>query len=244
MAERGSQGPGCSCFSRWAASAYAPDKFRSSSPHPMSFRWRRRPMDLQRRCSQWGRCQRRRRPVEWKMEIVDSRVAGPYKVALILGHPRDLDWYQEGRERGCYVLIAIDNKEFYLVWCPPSASRQRLTLNEADLRAMTTHENLVLKLPLAQGDCFGGNPGRGVNDVMYAWCVLEVRREALSVRGLLMTVPSVEYDLIYRANPDHEIDTYVPGAGLTAYVYSHHGAVSEVNVKLVEFHGKPDTISP
>ena len=37
-----------------------------------------------------------------------------------------------------------------------------------------------------------------------------------------------------RTNPEHEIVTFVPGVGITAYVYAHHGTVSEVNVRLVE----------
>jgi len=35
--------------------------------------------------------------------------------------------------------------------------------------------------------------------------------------------------------PDHTIIDFVPGIGITGYSYIHHGTVSEVKVKLVDF---------
>ena len=163
--------------------------------------------------------------LDWTMEVVDSVQRGRYKVALVLGHPKDLIWYEEGRKPGCHILIAVDNTKFYLRECEPSASREKLTLPEGDLTGLTGEENLILKFPLRQADTFGGDPERDAKDGMYAWYVQAVRQ----------TPPRTEYVLTYRTNPDHEVDTYVPGIGLTAFVYSHHGTVSEVNVKLVDF---------
>jgi hypothetical protein len=175
--------------------------------------------------------------LDWKMEIVDSVLRGRYKEALVLGHPSDLTWYEDGREPGCYILIGVDDRRFYLNRCKPFASREKLMLSDGDLNALIDEEHLILKFPLRQGDSFGNNPGREVNDGMYAWFVQAVRKAALfDVRGVSSAVPRTEYVLTYQTNPDHQIDTYVPGIGLTAYTYSHHGTVSEVNVKLVEFH--------
>lgn len=41
--------------------------------------------------------------------------------------------------------------------------------------------------------------------------------------------------LIFRTNPDHQILEFTPGTGITAYVYSHHGTLAGVDVKLVSF---------
>lgn len=56
------------------------------------------------------------------------------------------------------------------------------------------------------------------------------------IRGVPSARPRMEHTLIYRTNPDHQVAAWLPGIGLTAYVYSHHGTASEVNMKLVEFH--------
>ena len=174
---------------------------------------------------QTSRKARSTRRLDWTMEVVDSVQRDRYKVALVLGHPKDLIWYEEGRKPGCHILIAVDNTKYYLRECEPAASREKLILPEGDLTGLTGEENLILKFPLRQADTFGGDPEPNAKDGMYAWYVQAVRQ----------TPPRTEYVLTYRTNPDHEIDTYVTGIGLTAFVYSHHGTVSEVNVKLVDF---------
>jgi hypothetical protein len=174
--------------------------------------------------------------LDWKMEIVDGVQRGRYKAALIIGHPRNLTWPEKEQKRGCDILIAVDGKRFYLIQCEPSASRQKLLVDESKLRAMIGEENLIFKLPLREGEIFGGDPERGVKDGMYAWTVEAIRqRRPDGIRGALNIRPWTEYDLIYRTNPDHQVANYVPGIGLTTYMYSHHGTVSEVDVKLVEF---------
>ena len=180
--------------------------------------------------------------LDWNMEIVDNIQRGHYRAALIRGHPSDLARYEQGRARGCDVLIGVDNERFYLVQCNSSASREKLTLTERQLSSMITNDNLIFRLPIAQGDSFGGDPERGVNDGMYAWYAQTIRPATLKgISGITGAGPWTEYILTYRTNPDHEIDTYVPGIGLTAYVYSHHGSVSEVNVKLIQLQlPKPD----
>ncbi len=178
----------------------------------------------------------RRSRLDWKMEIVDSVRHGRYKAALVLGHPKGLTWHKEGRKLGCDILIGVDDKRFYLIECAPSAPRDKLMLAESDLAEMIDEGKLILKLPLRQGDTFGGGPERGVKDGMYAWYVQAVRPATLGrIRGISPAGPRTEYVLAYRTNPDHEIDTYVPGIGLTTYAYSHHGTVAVVNVKLVDF---------
>jgi hypothetical protein len=175
--------------------------------------------------------------MQWEMKVVDSVERGRYKVALIVGHPADLAWYDEGREGGCHILIASDNEKFYLSRCSPGASQERLSLPGGDLAELVHDEDLIFKLPLHQGEVFGAEPDRGEReDTFYEWSVEEVRPAALHrIAGISFDRPQPEYVIIYRTMPDHQIATYVPGIGLTAYVYSHHGTVSEVDMKLVKF---------
>lgn len=174
--------------------------------------------------------------LDWKMEIVDSAQRGPYKLALVLGHPKDLTWYEAGRKPGCYVLIGVNDKRFYLNGCAPSPSREKLVLPQGDLTDLTNWESLILEIPCRRGAIFGEDPERGLKDGMYAWFVQAVRPATpMQIGGILPGGPRTEHVLTYRTLPDHQVATYVPGIGLTAYVYSHHGTVSDVDMKLVEF---------
>jgi hypothetical protein len=182
----------------------------------------------------WGEADADRAKVEWKSEVRESAVRGRFKVALLLGHPWDLPWYAPDRTaRGCYLLIAENDKRFYLSRRPEC----NIPDGEPDGKA-TAIESLVLVLPIRAGDVFGGDSERGDRtDGMYAWAVESIETTKLDgVKGVAPVVSRPAYTLAYRTGPDHEFVTYVPGIGLTSFVYGHHGTVSEVDVTLVEFH--------
>lgn len=175
--------------------------------------------------------------LQWQMEVLDSTVRGRYRAALLRGHPGDLAWYEESRKPGCYILLAVDNRKFYLSQCKPTQSQEGLSLPDGDLAGLMRDGDLIFKLPLRQGDVFGAEPDRGERqDTFYEWSVEEVRPATLRrIVGISFDKPPTDYVIIYRTMPDHQIATYVPGIGLTAYVYSHHGTVSDVDMKLVKY---------
>jgi hypothetical protein len=74
------------------------------------------------------------------------------------------------------------------------------------------------------------------SDNRYCWLVASAKKEALAgVRGLDQGTRD-QYVLEYRTNPDDSSFTFVPGIGITAYDYHHHGTVADTELKLVEFH--------
>lgn len=172
--------------------------------------------------------------ISWKSEITDFVQDGRFKVALLLGYPADLAWYSDQTERGCYLFISVDDRDFYLHRVE-SACR----LPKQNFADLFKQEELVLRLPLKRGDEFGGftdGPQR-LNECRYDWCVEEVRKTTLpGIKGISATSHFTAYELFFRTNPDHQIATWVPGIGLTRFVYSHHGTVSDVDVALVEFN--------
>jgi len=171
--------------------------------------------------------------ISWKSEITDFVQEGRVKVALLLGHPVDLTWYTEQTRRGCYLFISVDDRDFYLQQIESSCE-----LPKQNFANLLKDEDLVLRLPIKRGDEFGGykeDPAKA-QECMYDWCVEEVRQTKLpGVRGIPGTRRFTAYELFFRTNPDHQIATWVPGIGLTHFVYSHHGTVSEVEVDLAEF---------
>jgi hypothetical protein len=170
----------------------------------------------------------------WKSEVLDSVERGTYKVALVLGDPRDLTWYSETTKRGCYLLMAVDDREFYL-----RRPASGCVLPQRGFSDLARGVDLFLRLPARVGDVFGADPEtkRRFPDGRYAWCVDDRGPVSLAgIKGVPQERPFTAYTLMFRTNPDHQIATYVPGIGLTSYVYSHHGTVSEVDMRLVEFH--------
>ncbi len=177
--------------------------------------------------------QTRKKQLEWSMTVVDSVARGKYKAAVLIGHPSDLNWYEEGRKPDCHLLIAEDESKFYLTSCIPTASAENLSATEGDLAGLIDEERLIFKLPLKQGDMFGGDTER--KDGMYAWVVESVEQKTTRLFPRAPRGAHTEYTLAYRTNPDHQIATYVPGIGLVSYLYSHHGTVSDTDVTLVSF---------
>ena len=172
--------------------------------------------------------------VEWKSEVVESATRGRFKIAVLLGHPWDLPWYEPGRGRGCYLLIADSNTRFYLTQDEGACSIPEGEPGED----LTDYQNLILVMPAKAGDLFGQDPEAPPReDTMYAWSVDKLENAPLAgIKGVAPAIPRTACVLRYSTFPDHQIVTYVPGIGVTAYEYMHHGTVSAVDVKLVEFH--------
>lgn len=168
--------------------------------------------------------------IQWKVEVQDSLQRGRYKAARLLGYPSELAFFDPDRKPGCHILLLADNTRVYLADCPVANA----DLAQVDFGALAGNDDhLVFQLPLEQDDVFGGDPKR--DDTMYAWLAQAVGPARLAgIRGVSRALSGKQYELIYRTNPDHQIATWVPGVGMTAYIYSHHGTASEVDVKLIE----------
>lgn len=168
--------------------------------------------------------------LSWQTEVVDSVDQGAMKAALLRGDPRDLIWYSGEPKRGCYLAITVENRQLYFQRSPACV------LPKGDLSLAVSPQNLLLKLPARVGDTFAADPQRE-NDGRYAWSVESCQQVSFpDVKGVPAGRKFDAYGLMYRTNPDHQIVTFVPGIGLTEYVYSHHGTPSEVHMKLTEIH--------
>ena len=77
------------------------------------------------------------------------------------------------------------------------------------------------------------------DDRMYEWVVDDEQRIRLPhVAGISGKKVFTRYTLMYRTNPDHQIVEFLPSIGITRYIYQHHGTVSEVDVRLIDFRKK------
>ena len=107
----------------------------------------------------------------------------------------------------------------------------------SDLDSHLNLESLFLDLPLHQGMCFGRDPEGKRNDVFYCWAIEQPTTGLIkNVRGIPSNKQFTTFTVSYRANTDHTYVDFVPGIGITSFVFGHHGTVSEVAVNLVEYN--------
>jgi hypothetical protein len=141
----------------------------------------------------------------------------------------------EGKERGDYLMVR-DGGQYY---------RVRIGKDE-DVTAILSGfgpddrlnlDTLFLDLPLHEGMCFGRDPNAKRDDSLYCWAVSRpVVTQFREVKGIPSNKQFETFTLSYRANTDHTYFDFVPGIGISSYLFGHHGTVSEVDVKLVEYH--------
>ena len=176
-------------------------------------------------------------PVELKMEVVE-RISRPDGVAAVLkGYPAELTRYSPGRERHDYLLIRLGETKFYLVTGSALPGALESIQNpDQRLSELVDESQLMLQFPLKAGAVFGEPDQLKRGDNMYVWWVeLESLVRLTHIQG----VPSGkqrEYSMAFRTHPDHTYITFVPGVGITSYLYGHHGTASEVSVHLVKVH--------
>ncbi len=187
-----------------------------------------------------GSSEIRQKDLQWTMEVEESVQRDLIRGALIRGHPQDLVWYSDQSPRGKYIVLNFNGEKLYLIegervpeiWksfedgnMPPDA---------------VTESDLIVEMPLKEGHMFGETAMLLRGDGMYVWRV-EGDKEAGAV-GLRNESPFEQgqvYHVTYRCLSSHAFENYVPGIGLTRYIFGHHGTVSDVDARLVGFYPAP-----
>lgn len=168
----------------------------------------------------------------WRMEVVDTYRRDAIDVALMRGHPADLAFYTRGAQPRFWVLARVGDR-YYVLRQPAAWSRLH---DRADaLSDLIATSNEFFSYPMKPGDIFAQEPGR--NDNLYGWYVEEVRPANLAELSEARSLPEAqEFVLVNKAENNTETVTFVPGIGITRYVYHHDGTISEVDAILVQMH--------
>lgn len=174
--------------------------------------------------------------ITWRTEIVRFVERGTVRAALFRGWPSDLDW-SNGDLQPAESLLIESGGSFYLIGQENlEDALSRIERPENDLKGIFRDSDIFLKWPLKAGDKFCDSEGMARPDFMYCWFVASVSpTRKMTVFGAPHGQHTA-YELIYRTNPDHNQITFVPGIGLSAYEYHHHGTVADTELKLIEFH--------
>lgn len=171
--------------------------------------------------------------ITWKMEVERIFQRNTIVGYEMHGAPWDLAWYEAGKERSKYGIIQAGGK-FYLV---PIDTVVRLMNEDDSLFGLVDENDIFLDAPLIHGKKFCDAISITRPDNMYCWNVGEGKPfEAKGVEGIDPSKAFWEYPVVNPTMPDVSIMYFVPGLGISRYVYRHHGTVSEFDVQLIEYH--------
>jgi hypothetical protein len=204
-----------------------------------------------------------------KLTVVDTLLQDRTKVALVedrnlLEHLRRkrindrgtvLEQHDESKHSPAVYTISLvfDSKRYYeLILDPSSETPEQKPLGAWEALkkevvaghriAEPDESELVMKLPADIGSSWAGPEGRA--DGWYSWRVekiAKVQEAAGNIAQFSLPAGTTEYSLAYRSCPGHELRDFVPGIGVTSFEYHHHGTLSEISDRLLEFHsGTPE----
>jgi hypothetical protein len=159
----------------------------------------------------------RKANVIWQTKVVTVRRNSVTTVVVLRGFPTDLCWYEPDRTPTLTVLT-IRPEGLYLNTPDPQPSDAN-ALADATLLHAPVGERVLGPDPHV-GDCLGGTPRP---DRLYCW---HVERQ-IQVRG------RTGWAVAYRTNPDHQVIEFVPGLGVSAFEFVHHGTVASAHARLV-----------
>jgi hypothetical protein len=173
--------------------------------------------------------------VTWRTEVKRFIQHGDVRAAVISGLPSDLDW-SNGIAQHSDSLLVESKGNFYRVSDEHLEELLRhLERPSDDLAGMLRDDDIFLKWPLRQGEKFCDAEGMERPDTYYCWFVESASLfQPLRIDGVPPGRRNA-FVVTYRTNPDHIRFTFVPGIGITAYEYRHHGTVADTELKLIEF---------
>jgi len=171
--------------------------------------------------------------ITWKMEVERvfqrNAIIG-YEMA---GAPWDLAWYESGKEQSKYGIVQAGGK-YYKV---PFDTIIRLLNEDDNLFGLVDERNIFLDIPLVNGKKFCDTISMTRPDNMYCWNVGEGKLfDANNITGVDPSKELWEFSIVNQTMPDVSIMYFVPGIGISHFIYRHHGTVSDVDVHLIEYY--------
>lgn len=160
-----------------------------------------------------------KKTITWYSTFLRCSYSTTKAVAVVLGLPEDLSWYQPGVGPQFYTIIQTA-KGLYIQQGAPDPN---VNLQKIDPSA---HDEYI-HFPVSVHTC-------AVNDNQheygyYCWFV-----DAITRRSNKQT-----WTISYTTLPDYARLTIEPGVGITSFVYHHNGTIADVSADLVSSVSPP-----
>ena len=170
----------------------------------------------------------------WEMRVRDVIDSPDYRIALVTGLPNDVAWYEEGMAPRYSLLVQNDESVSWSDYQTESDA-----MNAAEKIANKAEESMdsmrwLLKFPLVKGEEYD-QTDNSRTDKMYAWYVKKADMVKISVKGYKGPKRANRFRIVYKTLGDCIIMEFVPGIGITRYIYEHNGTVAFEDMRLVKF---------
>lgn len=170
------------------------------------------------------------KPLTWKMTVHDVRESARGKVAIVTGFPGDVAWYEQGMTPKYSVLVEDDKRVYLNTYQDEHQAVMAANYVQAGAKEKVSFPDCIMEFPLTKGKEYKADP----EDGRYAWSVDSVDKVRMKVKGCKSGKPVTKYGLSYRTGADDTEMEFVPGLGITRYVYEHHGTVASEDLRLIE----------
>lgn len=173
----------------------------------------------------------------WKMEVDQVIHRGNLLAAVVTGFPRDLDRSHGDARPARSLIVEEGGSKFY--WIPPASSANalaRLKNPKDSLAGLTDADQIFLDLPLTDGKKFCGPTGMVRDDSFYCWVVGEPEVAELGEAKGIPAGATTAYPVRFFTMADSTSFDFVPGVGITRYLFQTHGAVNDTELRLLKFH--------
>lgn len=175
----------------------------------------------------------RSRSITWRMKVRDVIESPGYRIALVTGFPGDLAWYEEGMTPRWSLLVADDWRIYGRDYETRAEAIEAARAIEADGKKGVRDLECILEFPLKKGKKYGAG-SKGKSGAARVWRVEGAEEVNLGIKGYESTGPVTRYRLVCAVNPDRTVMEFVPGLGITRYVYERRGTVAFEDMRLVE----------
>ncbi len=174
--------------------------------------------------------------VRWRMSIQQVLRRDGATAVILKGFPGDLDWSSGNALAKESLFVRTDDGRFYRIESETGELERKFNDSRVGIQQFLDKGELWFQQPLTQGAQPGGGDCPGRNDQMYCWVLSPAHQ--VSLGGVKGATPTTQagYFLEYRTNPDNIHIELVPGVGIVAYEYHHHGTVADTELRLVEAH--------
>ncbi|HTD38063.1 MAG TPA: hypothetical protein VK669_11150 [Candidatus Limnocylindrales bacterium] len=176
----------------------------------------------------------RNRDVRWSSEVVEAFDHDDVAGALLRGGVWDLAWWSPQARHGTYAVVRVGTRFYLLHDHAAKSAFASLKASGLDARPADLEYSRWFDAPLEKGELHRPPDRLPRDDSMYGWWIESAEPVALDVPGLA-SATRTSYRLSYLTLPDEQHLTFVPGVGITSFVYVHHGTVAEAHVHLVAY---------
>ena len=175
----------------------------------------------------------RRSEVRWTSTVIDAFDHGYVAGALLHGGIDDVFPISDSLRQESYEVLRVGTRYYLLRNVSKSAFA---AVKAADRKALPADldQHVWFDAPLTKGRVLRPRDMGPRDDTGYGWWVESVGPARLDVPGLRNPSRNA-FRLTYRTLASDEHQTVVPGVGVTALTYVHHGSLAEAYAHLIAY---------